>query len=140
MPPFYKENASIKLKYMMGALLRLYLGVDTEAQDENDPCGMSDGEYDEYAACFPMSQIERLKRGTKDKELQDKIYDLLADYKSTEKLLNAECYGLLPAMNDALSRFQMMLNAQTTPEIMSELQKTVEGVQRELEEYKAARV
>ena len=42
-------------------------------------------------------------------------------------------------MNDTLSRFQMMMSAQTTPEIMEQLQKTVEETQRELDEYRAAR-
>ena len=136
LPPFYKENAVSKQKYMTGALLRLYLGVVGDFGGEDDPYRMTDEAFDEWARCFPVSQIERMKRTTKDKELQDKIYDLLADYKSLEKLLNAECYGLLPAMNDTLSRFQMMMSAQTTPEVMAELQKTVEQTQRELEAFK----
>ena len=80
-----------------------------------------------------------MKKRTADKSLQDKIYDLLADYKTLEKLLNAECYGLLPAMNDTLSRFQMMMAAQTTPEAMDALMKSVEETTRELEAFTAAK-
>ena len=84
-------------------------------------------------------RLERIKKRTADKELQEKIYDLLADYKLLEKLLNAECYGMLPAMNDTVSRFQMMMSAQTTPEAMEALLKATEEAKQELAEYKAVR-
>ena len=46
---------------------------------------------------------------------------------------------MLPAMNDTLSRFQMMMSAQTTPEAMDALLKATEEAKRELEDYKAER-
>lgn len=140
LPPFYKENTVTKTKYMLCALLRLYLGiVDIQTVREDDPWMPTDEECDAYFASFPLSQLERIKKTTQDRELRDKIYDMLSDYRVLEKLLNAECYGLLPAMNDTISRFQMMMSAQTTPEAMEALMNATEEMKRELEELKAGK-
>lgn len=140
MPPYYKENSVIKSKYMLSALLTIYLGIEgLELAGEDDPWMPSAEECDAYFASFPMSQLERIKKTTQDKELRDMIYDMLSDYRALEKLLNAECYGLLPAMNDTISRFQMMMSAQTTPEAMEALMNATEEMKRELEELKAGK-
>lgn len=138
MPPYYKENAAIKARYMLCGLLKLYLGVeDIQKEREEDPWMPSLDECDAYFSSFPLSQLERIKRSTKDPALRDMIYDLLSDYRALEKLLNAECYGMLPAMNDAVSRFQMLMEAQTTPEAMEALRQSVEDTKRELAALKA---
>lgn len=139
LPPFYKESPVSKMKYMMAALLRLYLKCGFETEQEDEPWAITEAAFDSAAQSFPISQLERIKKTTKDKALQDKIYDLLADYKQLEKLLNAECYGMLPAMNDTLSRFKMMMSAQTTPEAVEALMKATEETKRELEGYKESR-
>lgn len=139
LPPFYKESAVRKHRYMTAALLKLYLRLGYDTETEGDPWSITDESYEAASRSFLISQLERIKKRTADKELQDKIYDLLADYKLLEKLLNAECYGMLPAMNDTLSRFQMMMSAQTTPEAMEALMKATEETKRELEEYREKR-
>lgn len=139
LPPFYKESPVSKLRYMTAALLKLYLRIGFDMEREDDPWSITEESFDAAAQSFLLSQLERMKKRTADKSLQDKIYDLLADYKTLEKLLNAECYGMLPAMNDTLSRFQMMMAAQTTPEAMDALMKSVEETKRELEAFKAAK-
>lgn len=139
LPPFYKESALRKHRYMTAALMNLYLRLPMDIVEDGGPWDITDETYEAASGSFLISQLERIKKRTADKELQDKIYDLLADYKLLEKLLNAECYGMLPAMNDALSRFQMMMSAQTTPEAMEALLKATEEAKQELEDYKAAR-
>jgi len=139
LPPFYKESALRKHRYMTAALMKLYLHLPVDLAEDGGPWDITDETYEAASRSFLISQIERIKKRTADKELQDKIYDLLADYKLLEKLLNAECYGMLPAMNDTVSRFQMMMSAQTTPEAMEALLKATEEAKRDLEEYKAAR-
>lgn len=133
LPPFYKENGLSKAKYLMAALVNIYLGVGGADMSAEDPWKLTDEEYDAYAQAFPLSQLERIKKTTQDRELRDAIYDLLADYRLLEKLLNAECYGLLPAMNDTLSRFQMMMTGQTTPEAMEALLKETEILKAQVE-------
>lgn len=139
LPPFYKESAVRKHRYMTAALMKLYLRVEYDTEADGDPWSITDESYETASRSFLLSQLERIKKRTSDKELQDKIYDLLADYKLLEKLLNAECYGMLPAMNDTVSRFQMMMSAQTTPEAMEALLKATEETKRELDEYRASR-
>ena len=139
LPPFYKESQISKLKYMTAALMKLYLHLETDLSEDGGPWDISSECYETAARSFLISQLERIKKRTSDKTLQDKIYDLLADYKLLEKLLNAECYGMLPAMNDTLSRFQMMMSAQTTPEAVEALMKATEETKRELEGYKESR-
>ena len=139
LPPFYKESAVRKHRYMTAALLKLYLRLGYDAEAEADPWSITDESYEAASRSCLISQLERIKKRTADKELQDKIYDLLADYKLLEKLLNAECYGMLPAMNDTVSRFQMMMSAQTTPEAMEALMKATEEAKRDLEEYREKR-
>ena len=46
---------------------------------------------------------------------------------------------MLPAMNDTLSRFQMMMSAQTTPEAVEALLKATEEAKRDLDEYREKR-
>ena len=139
LPPFYKESAVRKHRYMTAALMKLYLRLPLDLVEDGGDWDITDGCYEAAARSFLISQLERIKKRTADKELQDKIYDLLADYKLLEKLLNAECYGMLPAMNDTLSRFRMMMSAQTTPEAMDALLKATEEMKRELDEYRASR-
>lgn len=136
LPPFYKESPVSKVKYMMAALLKLYLRIGFDTETEDDPWSITEESFDAAAQSFLFSQLERMKKRTSDRGLQDKIYDLLADYKALEKLLNAECYGLLPAMNDTVSRIQMMMSAQTTPEAMEALMTATEEMKRELDEMK----
>lgn len=139
LPPFYKENGVRKAKYMMSALVIIYLGERAVDFAGDDPWELTDEEYDAYAASFPVSQLERIKKTTQDKDLRDKVYDLLADYRLLEKLLNAECYGLLPAMNDTLSRFQMMMTMQSTPEAMEAVMTSLDEVRKDVEEMKSTR-
>ena len=139
LPPFYKESAVRKHRYMTAALMKLYLRLPVDLVEDGGDWDITDDCYEAAARSFLVSQIERIKKRTTDKELQDKIYDLLADYRLLEKLMNAECYGMLPAMNDTVSRFQMMMAAQTTPEAMDALMKSVEETKRELEAFKAAK-
>ena len=139
LPPFYKESALRKHRYMTAALMKLYLRIECDTEAGGDPWSITDESYETAARSFLISQLERIKKRTADKELQDKIYDLLADYRLLEKLLNAECYGMLPAMNDTVSRFQMMMSAQATPEAMEALLKATEEARKELDEYNAAR-
>lgn len=139
LPPFYKENAVSKSKYLLSALLTSYLHIRELNAEAEDPWELTDEEYDAYAAASPLSQLERIKKITGDKELRDKIYDLLADYRLLEKLLNSECYGLLPAMNDAISRFQMLMSAKTSPEAMEALTKNLEEMKAQVEALKENR-
>lgn len=139
MPPMYKENAGRKMRYLAGGLAKLYLGEGFSSDDDDDPWMMTDEAYDYFWGGRPISQIERVRRFSKDKALQDQCYDLIQDYKELTNLLNSEIHGLMRAMNDPVSRLQMLIMAQTTPEYVQKLTKNLEDAQRELAEYSSER-
>ena len=127
------------MRYLAGGLAKLYLGEGFPTENDDDPWMMTDEAYDYFWGGRPISQIERLRRFSKNKALQDQCYDLMQDYKELTNMLNSEIHGLMRAMNDTLSRFQMLMEAQTTPEYFQSLTKNLEEVQQELAEYAANR-
>lgn len=135
MPPMYKENTFQRVKYLAGALLKLYLCEDFAPVSEDDPWMMPDDTYDFFCADKPLAQIERIRRMSKDNAVKDKCFNLIQDYKDLREMLNNEIHGLMRAMNDTLSRFQMLMEAQTTPEYVEKLTQEINAVQNELAEY-----
>lgn len=134
-PPLYKENPVKKQKYLAAAIAKLYLGEGFTQASEDDPWMMTDEDYDFFSAVRPLSQIERIRRGTKDRELQDKCYDLTQDFKDLREMLNSEIHGLMRAMNDTLARFQMLQAVQATPEYLAEKREEIERLKGEIESY-----
>lgn len=135
-PPMWKENAARKMRYMTAALAKLYLSIPADAEGWE----LSEAEYDRLAESQLVSQLERMKKSTKNTVVRDKLYDLLADYRVLEKLLNAECFGLLSAMNDTVARLKSLLSAAVTPEAMQEMQTQAEALKNEFDSYLKNRV
>ena len=131
MPPMWKENSELKARYMMGGLLKLYLKQEAQT-DENDEWLLTEQEYDRWAAAHILNQIERMKSNA---SLRDKCFDLLQDYKTLEKMLNTEVYGLIRAMNDSVSRIIAQIQASTTPESMKNAMTQLEQSKKDYEKY-----
>lgn len=134
-PPLYKENPVKKQKYLSAAIAKLYLGEGFTQASEDDPWMMTDEDYDFFNTVRPLSQIERIRRGTKDREIQDKCFDLMQDYKDLREMLNSEIHGLMRAMNDTLARFQMLQAIQVTPEYLEEQKEALDKLKNEITEY-----
>lgn len=134
-PPLYKENPAKKQKYLAAAIAKLYLGEGFTQADEDDPWMMTDEDYDFFSTVRPFNQIERIRRGTKDRELQDKCFDLMQDFKDLREMLNSEIHGLMRAMNDTLARFQMLQAIQATPEYLEEQKEALDKLKDEISEY-----
>ena len=131
MPPMWKENSELKARYMMGGLLKLYLKQEAQT-DENDEWLLTEQEYDRWAEAHILNQIERMKSNA---SLRDKCFDLLQDYKTLEKMLNTEVYGLIRVMNDSVSRIIAQIQASTTPESMKNAMAQLEQSKKEYEKY-----
>ena len=131
MPPMWKENSELKARYMMGGLLKLYLKQEAQT-DENDEWLLTEQQYDRWAAAHILNQIERMKSNA---SLRDKCFDLLQDYKTLEKMLNTEVYGLIRAMNDSVSRIIAQIQASTTPESMKNAMAQLEQSKKDYEKY-----
>lgn len=137
-PPMWKENGIIRQKYLAGALVKLYLGLEYATED-GDEWLPTDAEYDRIMGGNPMNQLERIRRSTKDGNIRDKCYDLTYDFKALERLLNGEIAGMKPAANDLLTRFSRMVDAQTSPEAFEKLAMSAEELQKTVEELKEQR-
>lgn len=121
MPPMYMANSSLKARYLMGAFVGLYLGLDFEPEDEEHPALMSVAEYDRWAGSHVFNQVERMKRFM---EIRDKCFDILSDYRDLEKRFHAMIGSLLTVQNDSVIRQNEMTNAavKELPEIMKQLE------------------
>ena len=134
-PPLYKENTEKKQKYLAAAVAKLYLGEGFTPANENDQWLMTDEDFDFFSAVRPLTQVDRIRRMTKDRELQDKCFDLVQDYKDLREMLNNEIHGLMRAMNDTLARFQNLLAVQASPEYLESLKGELDSLQSEIAEH-----
>lgn len=113
-PPFYKDSVERKSRYMMGALVKLYLKKEFEPVGD-DEWLMSADDYDRWAGGHILNQIERMKSVP---SLRNASFDILQDYKILEKMLNTEVYNMIQVMNDPVTRLISTMQMQTTPEAM----------------------
>lgn len=116
--PVYCESPSAKARIMMTILMVFYL---KEWDDSHQL--MSDAEeYDKIASSHIINQIERYKSG----EYREKAFDILSDFKETERYLNSAIYSVLRELNDPVKRFM---------EAMGDIS-SYEGIQRTLDSIK----
>jgi hypothetical protein len=90
---------------------------------------MSMDVLDKWLEGHPMNQLERLK---KEKQIANKVYDILYDFKAFELMLNGAIREEMDMANDPALRMAQVLSMQTTPEAMREVLKMAE-------DYKAAK-
>lgn len=122
-PPMYRENGQRKRRYLMGILVRAYLRLDFEPCEE-DKWLLSADDYDAFGGVQLINKIERIKK--QGDALRDKAYDLLADYRDLEKMMNTEIAANLDVMNDVVARMTMSAASAMTPESMKELSEMAE--------------
>lgn len=100
LPAMYMVNASLKSRYLLTALVSLYLGATCKTEDE-DSLLMTEEEYDKWSISHTLCQIDRWKR---DADVRNKCFDLLYDYHELEKRLSSQLTGLLNVQNDIVVR------------------------------------
>lgn len=126
-PPMYRENGQRKRRYLLGVLVRGYLAIDFDGC-EGDPWLMSADDYDRMGGLTLLNKIDRMKK--EGDALRDKAFDLLADYRDLEKMLNTEIYANLNIMNDPVARMNMAMQSAVTPESLQELAAMAEELQK----------
>lgn len=124
MPEMYMVNTGLKARYLMTALVSMYLRHEYEA-DDTDASLMSEADYDKWAGAHIFCEIDRWKR---DVELRDKCYDMLYDYHDLEKRFSSQIMGLLSVQNDDVMRQSRYMDAQMKqlPALIEELRKLQE--------------
>ena len=127
-PPMYMVNTGMKSRLLMGAFIKLYFGLAFEA-DADDSELMTVEDYDNWAGSHVFNQIERFKS---DKDMRDKCYDLLIDYRDFEKRFSAQINGILTVQNDSVMRQNEYMSTQMKelPKVFGELKE----LQRKVEE------
>lgn len=136
MPGMYKENSELKSRYLMGALVKLYLIGSWETGEGEDEWLMPIEEYDKWAGGHIFSQIEKFKS---NQELRDICFNLLNDYRDLERRLNTEIHGLLMAMNDPATRQMAAMQLSMTPEAMEKAIDSLNDAKAALLEYEESR-
>ena len=122
MPPMYMVNTGLKSRYLMGALVGLYFGLEFTAESEDNAALMTVEEYDGWAGAHVMNQLERMKH---DATYKCKAYDLMYDYKDLEKRFSAQITALMTVQNDSVIR-QSELTANQIKELPTLLEQLKE--------------
>lgn len=136
MAPMYKENPQLPARYLMGALVKIYLGQEYEPV-EGDDWLMSADDYDRWARSNIDGQIAQLKK--QPGEVRERAFALAADFADLESRFYREISGLLNVMNDPLVRFIGTMQAQTTPEVFQRGTEELNRLKEELEAYQKAK-
>ena len=129
MPPMYMENAALKARYLMTALVKLYLRDASVWGEPDDEWLMTEEAYDRFAGSHIFAQIQRFKS---DAALRNQSFDLLDDFRELERMLTAQMRGMLAAQNDAVLR-QQLLNREAMgqlPEVLKSLRELQEAEKR----------
>ena len=95
---------------------------------------MSADDYDRIGGIMLLNRIDRKKR--EGDVLRDKAFDLLADFRDLEKMLNTEIYANLAVMNDVVARMNMAMQSAVTPENLQELTAMADELEKTAEDIK----
>lgn len=133
LPDRHEENTMARMMALASALAQNYLGV----YSEEDVLQAKD--YDEIMGSHLVNQMERMKS---DKDIRDKIFNILYDYSELKKMLNTEIYSRIGHLNDTLARAMVALQS-VSPEGMEEMAQQAQELKAVVHEYekkKAGRV
>lgn len=135
MPDRYQEYHMYTNLYLMGVLAREYLHIPYEGDGSGeehtgyDNLKMPANVYDQWGASHVMNQLEQMKT---DREMREKVFDLLNDYKDFRWMLAHEIDILLGHDNDVVTRMMQALGAsikEMAADSMQELGETLQGEQ-----------
>ena len=135
MPDRYQEYHMYTNLYLMGVLAREYLHIPYEGDGSGeehtgyDSLKMPANVYDQWGASHVMNQLEQMKT---DREMREKVFDLLNDYKDFRWMLAHEIDILLGHDNDVVTRMMQALGAsikEMAADSMQELGEALQGEQ-----------
>lgn len=132
MPTMFMESTFMKSKYLMCAFAKLYLKEEVEAE-EGDTWLMTTEAYDEWAGSHVFNQLERMKD---KKELRDKCFDILKDYRDLERRLTTAVKGYMAVINDPINRMFQKLYEQTSEEALEQKKQEVAKLVEEVNKLK----
>lgn len=135
MPDRYQEYHMYTNLYLMGVLAHEYLHIPYEGDGtgkaiiDYENLKMPANVYDQWGASHVLNQLEQMKT---DRELREKVFDLLNDYKDFRWMLAHEIDILLGHNNDVVTRMMQALGAsikEMAADSMQELGESLQGEQ-----------
>lgn len=135
MPDRYQEYHMYTNLYLMGVLAHEYLHIPYEGDGtgkeiiDYENLKMPANVYDQWGASHVLNQLEQMKT---DRELREKVFDLLNDYKDFRWMLAHEIDILLGHNNDVVTRIMQAIGAsikEMAADSMHELGETLQGEQ-----------
>lgn len=133
MPDRYQEYHMYTNLYLMGVLAHEYLHIPYEGDGtgkeiiDYENLKMPANVYDQWGASHVMNQLEQMKT---DRELREKVFDLLNDYKDFRWMLAHEIDILLGHNNDVVTRMMQAIGAsikEMAADSMQELGESPQG-------------
>lgn len=98
MPERYQEMRHMTAMFQMGVFAKLYLKQEFFGDDDLQ---MAANVYDDWAGSHVFNQLERLKT---DKDVKDKVFNILYDYKEFQWAMRREIETLIGHNNDTVLR------------------------------------
>ena len=148
-PPMYHEKRGLRHLLMMGVLARFYLRRDFDTEDVTvtDADGhevdkvpidyyMSIPAYNEWAGSFVVNQMERLK---KNKEISDRVYDLLYDFKAFENMVYGAIRDEADRRNDPVLRASAYFSGSVSPDYLKSMVDELEEIQNRVKGLTSAK-
>lgn len=133
LPERWEENTMARQMAMASALAQNYLGIYSEEEV------LQAKDYDEIMGSHLINQLERMKS---DRDVRDKVFNILYDFNELKKMLNTDIYSRLGHLNDTLSRALAAMQM-VRPESMQELQDQINEISTAVSDYekkKAGRI
>lgn len=134
MPDRYQEYHMYTNLYLMGVLAHEYLHIPYEGDGtgkeiiDYENLKMPANVYDQWGASHVLNQLEQMKT---DRELREKVFDLLNDYKDFRWMLAHEIDILLGHNNDVVTRMMQALGASIKEMAADSMHELGESLQNE---------
>lgn len=132
-PDRYEENTMARQMALASALAQNYLKVYPEETV------LQEKDYDEILSSHLVNQLERMKG---DRDIRDKVFNILYDFGELKKMLNTEIYSRLGHFNDTLGRLFVAISMSEPQNLeqMSEDLKAIGVAVSDYEKRKAGRI
>lgn len=128
-PDRYEENTMARQMALASALAQNYLHV----YDEETV--LQEKDYDEILSSHLVNQLERLKG---DRDVRDKVFNILYDFGELKKMLNTEIYSRLGHYNDTLGRAFVALSM-SDPQNLEQMSEDLKAIGVAVSDYEKRR-
>lgn len=134
MPDRYQEYHMYTNLYLMGVLAHEYLHIPYEGDGtgkeiiDYENLKMPANVYDQWGESHVLNQLEQMKT---DRELREKVFDLLNDFKDFRWMLAHEIDILLGHNNDVVTRMMQAIGTSIKEMAADSIQELGEALQNE---------